>query len=131
MSVAPPATIAQTENRDVVILFDTSASQTSLYRDKALEALETLLAGLNRADRVQLLAVDLDTVPLTEKFVAPQSAEMDQALVALKQRAALGATDMPAALRRAAALVDGATSDRIVLDIADGRSTARRLDIVE
>jgi hypothetical protein len=131
MSVAPSAVIAQTENRDVVILFDTSASQTSLYRDKGLESLETLLAGLNRSDRVQLLAVDLDTVPLTEKFVAPQSAEMDQALVALKQRAPLGATDMPAALRSAAALFSGSTSDRVVLYIGDGMSTARFLELEE
>lgn len=129
MSLAPSAPLAQSEQRDVVILFDTSASQTSLYRDKALSALEALLAGLNRSDRVQLVAVDLDAVPLTEAFVAPQSAEMDQALVALKQRAPLGATDMPAALRSAAALLAKSTSDRVVLYIGDGMSTARFLEL--
>src|SRR6476469_2762207 len=83
----------------VVILFDTSASQTSLYRDKALEALNALLVSLSGDDRVQLLAVDLDAVPLTETFVAPRGAEMDHAIAALKDRVPLGATDMPAAVR--------------------------------
>ena len=82
---------------DVVILFDTSASQTSVYRDKALaRRCRRYLAGLRRGDRVQLMAVDLEAVPLTDGFVAPQSDEMEQAVAALKRRAPLGATDMPA-----------------------------------
>jgi uncharacterized protein with von Willebrand factor type A (vWA) domain len=103
VSLSPNAPLPPAGPRDVVILFDTSASQTSLYREKALSALTALLAGLQRDDRVQLLAVDLDATPLTETFVPAQGPQIEQALVALNQRVPLGATDMPAVLRAAAA----------------------------
>ena len=59
---------------DVVVLIDTSASQTGDFRDKGLAALDSMLAGLRETDRVQLLAVDLNSVPLTDgEFVAQRA----------------------------------------------------------
>lgn len=126
-----PSTTASTGDRDVVILFDTSASQTSLYRDKALAALEVVLGGLNRADRFQLVALDLDPVPLSDELVTPGSAEADLAVAKLKQRAPLGATDLPAGLRRAAALLSKSNNERVVLYIGDGMSTAAFMTLDE
>ena len=51
VSLTPNVTVPQSNTHDVVILFDTSASQSSVFRDKSLETLAALLAGLNRGDR--------------------------------------------------------------------------------
>ncbi len=77
LSLSPNVDVKPAANREIVILFDTSASQTSVFREKGLAALAALNAGLDRGDRVRLFAVDLDAVPLTADFVAPRSAEMD------------------------------------------------------
>ena len=98
---APPAPPAQ-ESREIVILFDTSASQTGLYRSDALAALKALLGQLGDADRVQLMAADLNAVSLSDGFVAPRGAEMDAALAKLEQRTPLGSTDLTTALKTAA-----------------------------
>src|SRR5215213_5220291 len=55
---------------DVVVLFDTSASQQGAYRETAIESLKALLAGLRTTDRVQVVAVDLNARPLTKDFAA-------------------------------------------------------------
>lgn len=57
---------------DVVILFNTSAGQTGDFRTKAIETLKGVLAGLPAGDRVHLLAVDLNAVPLTKTFVCAE-----------------------------------------------------------
>ena len=80
LSLTPKVRAADTAARDVVMVFDTSASQTGVYRDDGLEALRTALAGLDAGDRVKLLAADLGAVPLTPDFVAPGSPELDAAL---------------------------------------------------
>jgi len=116
--------------RDVAILFDTSASQTGSYRDKALAALDWLLAGLDDGDRVTLLAVDVQAIPLTPTFVYAHSAEMSRALAQLRARVPLGSTDMPGALAAAAMqLTGGAEADRArsAVYIGDGMSTAKLL----
>ena len=104
LSVVPPRTVAHQGGCEIVVLVDTSASQTSVVREKALAAFGALLAGLERNDRVQLMAADLDAVPLTAGFVAATSDEMSQAIAALKRRVPLGATDMPVILRPPIAL---------------------------
>ena len=75
---------------DIVVLFDTSASQTGRYREKSLEVLRNFLATLGPKDRVQLLAVDLHAVPMTDSFVTAGGNEMNAALAKLAQRAPLG-----------------------------------------
>src|SRR5689334_10443621 len=59
---------------DVVVLFDTSASQQGAYRETALESLKTMVAGMRPTDRVQVLSVDLNSKPLAETFLKPQDA---------------------------------------------------------
>ncbi|HEY5315422.1 MAG TPA: hypothetical protein VIK18_23025, partial [Pirellulales bacterium] len=121
-------TIAQpaVQPRDVVLMFDTSASQVDEYREKGLATLRSLLAGLAPQDRVRLFAVDLQAIPLTPDFVAPTGAPIESALAALRQRVPLGSTDMEATLRSAVATC---TADRSrphsVVYIGDGMSTAR------
>src|SRR5207302_8492598 len=68
----PPVAATASDAHDMIVLFDTSASQAGVYRDKALEALSGFLGSLGPKDRVQLVAVDLNAIPLTEGFVAPR-----------------------------------------------------------
>lgn len=98
LSLQPPVVQPQSPPHDVLVLFDTSASQTGAYRDKALTAVRALARSLRKQDRLKLLAVDVRTVSLTDTFVAPDSNELAQALGALERRVPLGATDMHAAL---------------------------------
>ena len=80
LSLSPAVPRPAVKPRDVVILFDTSASQSGAYREKALVALESTLAALAPADRVRLYAVDLNAIPLMEKFSAANGPETRQAL---------------------------------------------------
>ena len=57
---------------------------------KAIDALKGFLAGLTAGDRVRLVAVDLNAIPLTKTFVAPNGKEMAAALAALDARVPLG-----------------------------------------
>ena len=84
----------------MVILFNTSASQTGEHRTKAMDALKATLSALAANDRVQLMAVDLNAIPLTKGFVPAGSKEMVDALAALDARVPLGATDLEKALPR-------------------------------
>jgi tetratricopeptide (TPR) repeat protein len=132
MSVMPTASQRPTAavGRDIVILFDTSASQVDSqvhkFREKGLAALDFFLGSLDAADRVKLMAVDIDAVPLTKTFVAVGSPEMQAALVELNNRTPLGTTDMAKALSvTAEAYTDLAeTTDRVrsALYIGDGMS---------
>jgi hypothetical protein len=110
---------------DIVVLFDTSASQTGAYREKALEVFENFLAGLGEEDRVHLISVDITAAPMTKSFVPPRSAEMQAALANLSKRVPLGSTDMAGALLAAAEsfVVDGAAA-RTAIYIGDGMNNA-------
>ena len=111
---------------DIVVLFDTSASQVNHFRDKGLDALEFFLGSLGENDRVRLMAVDIDAVPLTPTFVAPASAEMQAALAGLRTRTPLGTTDMHKAVTATISSFDGKelTTDRArsAVYIGDGMS---------
>ncbi|HEX7446167.1 MAG TPA: VWA domain-containing protein [Pirellulales bacterium] len=111
---------------DLVVLFDTSASQVGAYRTKALGALRTMLNSLDANDRVALMAVDLDAIRLTPSLVPVASEPMKKALADLERRVPLGSTDMHRALEAA---VDAYTDDRggrarSVVYIGDGMSIA-------
>ena len=125
LSLPPLPKPQEAFDHDVVVLFDTSASQTGAYRDDALTALKTLLGQLGKSDRVKLMAVDLDAVPMTKDFVAPDSQEMKDGLAKLEGRAPLGSTDMRNAMKGAADGFAGApTRPRSVIYIGDGMSQA-------
>lgn len=130
LELTPAAAEPPRTAHDLAILFDTSASQTGSYREKALAVLDGLLAHLDERDRVLLLAVDLQAIPLTQTFVSARSQELSQALARLRERVPLGSTDMPAALAAAAThLAGGVEADRAhsAIYLGDGMSTARLL----
>ena len=123
LSLRPTGVVADAGPRQVVVLFDTSAGQAGAYREKALQVLEGVLASLNEADRVQVMAVDTRTVSLTNGFVSGNSPEAAQAVAKLKARVPLGATDLDAALSSViAALGEGETPAAVVYM---GKGTSR------
>ena len=129
LSIAPNIELPTPQGHEVVLLFDTSASQTGAYRAKAIETLKQFLASVNAGTQVQLFAVDLAAHPLTDKFVEAKSEEVGKAIESLKRRAPLGATDMVAAFETAAKAFDAkSVNERSVLYIGDGQSGARFVD---
>ncbi|MBL8830191.1 MAG: VWA domain-containing protein [Planctomycetaceae bacterium] len=119
-------TAPEARPHDIVVLFDTSASQSGEFREKALTALKSFLDTLSDQERVRLLAVDLSAVPLTESFVAAKSPAMVKALEMLRKRVPLGATDMAGALEAAhASFADMGERVGAVVYIGDGMSTAQ------
>jgi hypothetical protein len=127
LKLSPQLKQPKAQPADVVVMFDTSASQIGAYRAKALGALEALLANLDVNDRVALVATDVNAVPLTQTLVAPNSAAMSQALASLQRRVPLGSTDMRQALEAAITLsvnAKGAGRARSMVYIGDGISTA-------
>ncbi len=129
LRLTPDVALADQGGRDVVVLFDTSASQTGVARVRGLDALTALLKSLTSGDRVALVAVDLEPVALTTGMVSPQGEAMKQAVAALRQRVPLGATDMPAALYAAADAFDGKQSNKALIYIGDGVSSANFLQL--
>ncbi len=129
LSLTPSADAAdRAQPRDIVILFDTSASQAGPYRDTAMAALEACLAKLRPEDRVQLLAVDLDARPITSEFLAADSDQMRAALDSLRKETPLGATDMESVLRAAISRFEPARpAGRTILYLGDGLSNANLL----
>src|SRR6478752_174814 len=121
ISLTPPSVATpQDQPRDVVIVFNTAASQTGPYRETALAAVEACVAKLHPQDRVQLLAADLEARPITDKFVAANSAEMRTAIEKLHRESPLGATDIDNVLRAAAARFDKERPEgRVLLYIGD------------
>ncbi len=124
LSLMPQQAIPLAESRDIVILFDTSASQSGVYRDKALAALRDLTATLGDKDRVALYSVDVNAVPMTSALVSPKSPEFATALAKLQQRAPLGSTDMGEALNAAAEVLAAGNAPKRVVYIGDGQNSA-------
>ncbi len=123
----PPVAAPAERGHDIVVLFDTSAGQVGAYREKALDALTGILQTAGDHDRVQLMAVDLNAIPLTESFVAPRGAEMTAAVNKLRARVPLGATDMGVALGKAADALSGAAQAKAIVYLGDGSSKANAL----
>jgi len=128
LSLSPTEKLAPAPAHDVLIMFDTSASQTGLYRDDAIGSLNKLLNNLGEKDRVKLLAVDLNAIPLTAGFVAPNSPQMKAALEKLNHRIPLGSTDMARTIQAASSSFQGKpTVPRAAIYIGDGVSKANWL----
>ena len=123
LSLTAGGDVPTASSNDVVVLFDTSASQTGIYRDDALLSLTTMLSSLGETDRVSLVACDLNAIPMTDGFVSPQGPAMKAALEKLRRRAPLGSTDLHGALTSVAASFDTKTNHgRSVVYIGDGMS---------
>ena len=110
---------------DVMIFVDTSASQTGEFKDQSLKLASEIIENLNSQDTVQLLAIDLDPVPLHQGFAAPGSSEVQMAVEALRQRVALGSTNMKSMLSKAStSFASMKNRNRSVIYIGDGLSRA-------
>jgi hypothetical protein len=117
---------------DVVVLFDTSASQVGKFREQGLAALETMLSKLGADDRVHLIALDIDAVPITRAFGTPASHTIKDGLAQLRRRVPLGATDMIAGLEAARAAfsntaltgVKATRATRAIVYVGDGMAGA-------
>jgi hypothetical protein len=128
LSLHPTEQIPATGGHDIAVLFDTSASQTGAYRDDALKALKSMLTSLGPDDRVKLMAMDLNSVAMTEGFVAPGSEALQAGLAKLERRVPLGSTDMQKGLRGAADSFTGpASRPRAAVYLGDGHSRASLL----
>lgn len=106
---------------DHVLLVDTSASQAGAHRKQSLAVLDGFLSGLNNADRVQLIAIDVAVDRLTCGFCSPRSDEFQAALRKLRQRVPLGCTSLLPGLEAACRLLTGDRSRSLVY-IGDGMS---------
>jgi hypothetical protein len=106
---------------EVVVLFDTSASQTGWVRREALEVLEEFSATLPVGTKMALIACDVESVHLTGDLVAPTDPEWAVAVSALRRRIPLGTTDLGGALRTAVDLFsDGDGIQKTIVYIGDG-----------
>ncbi|MCA9127294.1 MAG: hypothetical protein KDB22_09410 [Planctomycetales bacterium] len=105
---------------EVVILFDTSATQTGLVRREALEALEELVLSLAPATKVSLLACDVETVDLSQGLVLPTDSNWETAVARLKKRIPLGTTDLGTALKTAAKQFSQGEAQKSIVYIGDG-----------
>jgi hypothetical protein len=119
-----------TDGHDLVILFDTSASQAGAHRQQGLAVLDACLAALGKSDRVRLSAVDVKVTPLSGAFASPQSAEVREAVARLHRIVPLGATDLKLALESALKSFSGERARSIVY-IGDGMSTAKLVQVLD
>ncbi|MGE3778637.1 MAG: VWA domain-containing protein, partial [Pirellulaceae bacterium] len=120
------------QDQDIVVMLDTSASQAGAFRDDALAALESLAQGLGANDRVQIFAVDLRAVPMMPAFAPANAGDIAGAMNQLRQRAPLGSTDMSGALAAALRAFEGSrAASRSVIYIGDGVSRANFLASTE
>ncbi|MCL2711547.1 MAG: VWA domain-containing protein, partial [Planctomycetaceae bacterium] len=123
-----PAQPAQ-QPPEVVFLIDTSATQMGRARLDTLEAVVSALNHLPTGSKIQILAMDVETEPLTTQFAVKGSPELETALRTLYRRVPLGATDFGKGLQTARAAFDGTSADarRSVLYFGGGRSMAKVL----
>ncbi len=92
--VLEPKLASRVTQRDHVVLFDTSASQTGEHRKQALAVLDSFLKSLPASDRIRLFGVDVGAKEFTTGFADSQSVPVETARKLLARRAPLGATDL-------------------------------------
>ncbi|NDC54813.1 MAG: VWA domain-containing protein, partial [Planctomycetia bacterium] len=105
---------------DVVVLVDTSASQTGAHRARASEAVQGLVEKARPGDRFRIAAVDVDCTPLDDGFGPAAGAAIRAALEALSERTPLGATDIVTGLDAAAELFAAPAAGRAIVYVGDG-----------
>ena len=129
LSIMPKVSTESQRASDIVVFVDTSASQAGPFKRDSITALKHLIRNLNAEDRIQIVAVDLDPVPLTKGFVAPGADEVTVAMENLTQRVSLGSTDMEAMLITASkAFSNTTTRNKNAIYIGDGISRGNILN---
>ena len=114
--------------RSVVVVVDTSASQSGYYRNQTLDAVRSVLAGLDPEVAVSIVAVDVKATPLSDRFAKPTSDTTTKAIKNLANRLPLGNTDLAAALRTADAMLAPQSGHRSMVYVGDGSSIGDVLD---
>jgi len=114
---------------EVAFLIDTAASQTGQTRLDTLEAVVSAINQLPEGTKIQILAMDVDTEPLTAQFAVKGSPEVEAALRVLYRRVPLGAVDLGKGLQAVRSAFDGGAKDaqRSVLYFGSGRSMAKTI----
>jgi len=117
------------QSSEVVFLIDTAASQTGQARLDTLEAVVSTINQLPEGTKIQLLAMDVTTEPLTAQFAAKGSPEVEAAMKALYRRVPLGATDIGRGLQAVRTAFEGGSDDaqHSVLYFGSGRSMAKTI----
>ncbi|MCA9132737.1 MAG: hypothetical protein KDA45_06270, partial [Planctomycetales bacterium] len=105
---------------EVVVVVDTSATQTGPVRIESLEVLDELARSLPVSARVSLLACDVDCVDLSGGLTQPSDARWETAVARLQKRIPLGTTNLGKALRTAAQQFSDTVAQRTILYIGDG-----------
>ncbi|HBE69412.1 MAG TPA: hypothetical protein DDW52_14800, partial [Planctomycetaceae bacterium] len=122
LSVKPDerAEYPEADRYEVVVLFDTSASQVGQIRADGLEVLAELAASFSTAHQVSLMACDVETIALTPGLVAPSSSQWDAAVAKLEQRVPLGTTNLATAFQQASEAFSSKAAQKTILYIGDG-----------
>ncbi|MCC6509938.1 MAG: hypothetical protein IT423_12600, partial [Pirellulaceae bacterium] len=132
VSVQPEAasSVPLPARHEVVLLVDTSASQTGPVRVESLQVIDELLVGLPANAQVSLVACDVKAVPLTKGLVTAGSPELVTAVAQLKKRVPLGLTNLSVALKTAMTqFADSAAAQRTILYIGDGVNRKEFLNV--
>ena len=104
---------------EVVILVDTSASQTGVHRQRSLDAVSGILESARATDRLALAAVDVAVAPLSNGFLEPADEALRAAARGLDARTPLGSTDLVSAIEESIARFERDGPKRIIY-IGDG-----------
>ncbi|MDR0327313.1 MAG: hypothetical protein LBI05_03345, partial [Planctomycetaceae bacterium] len=114
---------------EVVFLVDTSAGQVGQARLDTLEVIVSAINHLPEGTKIQILAMDVETEPLTDQFYDKGSPELETALKTLYRRVPLGATDFGKGLEAARKTFETGSDNapRSVLYLGGGRSMAKTI----
>lgn len=119
--------------KEVVFLFDTSASQCGPVRREQFDLLRSTIEELPAGTQAQLIAIDVEPVAFTERFLDAQSEEFLAAVDHLqKSRVPLGSTNMEKGIRAVLAAFgqsQNPEAKRTVIYFGDGQSTARFINV--
>ncbi len=112
---------------NVVVLVDTSASQTGVIRRESLQVVDALLAALPETAKVAVMACDVSTQDLSGGLQSPTSSAITNARAGLDQRVPLGTTNLSVAFEKAQKCF-GDNTDGVIVYIGDGVNRTNVLD---
>lgn len=120
----------QKKGATLAVVVDTSLSTTPAQLDAARGLVEAVLHGLGSEDRVVVLAADQGVRPVGPKTLGPvDDARRKEVAAALGALVPEGATDLGAALERAADLLPDDAPEGMVLYVGDGWPTVGDLSM--
>lgn len=125
-AVGVPSVAETPGAKNHLLLIDTSASQIGDYRTLSHDVAKLFVASLPADHTVCLVAIDVQSVPMTEGFVPVRGDAIDAAFAKLARRAPLGATNLDTALRNALTQIE-TTTNVAVAYVGDGMSAAQLL----